>query len=283
MTFADWPLLSFQLRDPNEDTKNSRRLFSDKNFLSAVFESLDDDGIIAAQIGAASTINSMPDSHRNDGLMMKFLDGLEDVGFASVNEYEEMHGRLATNWRYIVALKDRSNRAEWYGVEPEVALRLRKRIVDSTSGESPLQYFDSSSQMLFQYPSRAAEDGFCRAEPDSCELADFDPFVKEHPVNHFEVRQSIAGPFRGVYAKVDVLKGEYLSISECVTQMFVPPKATEILFKMVPHHSFYHTFAKGYLDGYGLQDSHFVSNAHRVCSSDLLILNSPSFCFLYSF
>lgn len=160
-------------------------------------------------------------------------------------------------------MKSRFSRARWTASEAEISLALSKRIVQTIGGEFPLRHFDGALMMQYQFPTRAAEERFCRGYPKGCSASQgtFSSGGKDHPITSFEVRTSSIGGGRGVFAKEDIAKNDYLALGECVYQMFVPPSSYSIL-----HHSekvlglrFWKAVYHGYIDGYGLLDSYFVS------------------------
>jgi len=268
--------------DPRTKTTESCRIFDNDVFIDALFNGLSDEGVLAAQGGEAGSMDWAPDAYISDGLMNDFIDNLVGAGFVSVQEYEETHGRLYIPWRYIVAMKNRFSRAYWIAGEAEVALAITKRIVTLDNGDLALKHFDAATMMTYQFPSRVAETRFCRANPEDCGYhADvLDPYVQDHPVSEFEVRESggeRAG--RGVYAKTQIKQGEYVSLDECVNQMYVPPWTNELLF--LAHRKlglpFWEVVAQGYVDGYGLIDSHYVSAAWCTTNKTNILAGSALF------
>lgn len=244
----------------SEDTS---RIFGNEKFVESLHNALGEYGILVAQLGESDTIDSVPDSYWNDGIMENFFSSLEDVGFESVLEYEEMHGRVAAPMRFVAALNSRYCRARWFSSEAELSLRLHKRIVKTVGGEMPLRQFDAATMIQYMLPSRAAEERFCKGFPDYCGSPQdvFVSGVKDHPISSFEVGTSSAGGGRGVFTKEHIAKGDYLSLDECVNQMFVPPTVGELIYSIQRKNvgAFWEVLVGGYLEGYGLQDSYFVS------------------------
>ena len=80
----------------------------------------------------------------------------------------------------------------------------------------------------------------------------------------FEVKASGVGGGRGIFTLEDIAEGDFVGIEESVHGMFISPMTHEILFhqalKYVGQYAiFLPTLARGYINGYGMQDSFFVS------------------------
>ena len=207
----------------------------------------------------------------DDGQVNVFIKNLEDADFGSVVEYEEMHGRLQTPWRYLVGMKELESRARWMQTEAEVNLQLHKRIHRTVDGDLPLRHFDAASMMSYSLPSKVAEIRFCKTRPQACvvegrsvEQGGYDPYTKNHPVSSFEVRRSSSvGGGRGVFSKVDIANGDYLGLEEGVHGMHVPSLAHNLIFDMLEKFAdeggFWDVLGDGYIDGYGFQNSFYVS------------------------
>jgi len=217
---------------------------------------------MAVQLGEAGQIDFMSDLHLNDGLIAQFIEGLEAANFVSMHDYEEMHGRLDVAWRFATVLKQYEARSRWYADEAEVSLSISKRIHQTLDGKPPLAHFDGATMMTYTYPSRVVELRYCSVNPEKCGPQDvFNRDVIDHPIESFEVR-SIPGVGRGVFAKHDIKKGDYCSLQDCVHQMFIPPLASALLEDgrdKLKDFEYWETFQTGYVEGYGLQNSFFVS------------------------
>lgn len=255
--------------DPNTDQEYTRLIFDNPDFVGALYNSLGELGVVAVQIGDAESLGSAPDTFLDYGQVNKFIENLEDADFGSVVEYEEMHGRLQTPWRYLVGMKKIESRARWMQTEAEVNLQLRKRIHQTVDGDLPLRHFDGASMMSYALPSKVAEIRFCKshtceAEGRPVEQGGYDPYTKNHPVSSFEVgKSSSVGGGRGVFSKVDIANGDYLGLEEAVHGMHVPSLAQDLIFDMLGKFAdeggFWDVLGVGYIDGYGFQDSFFVS------------------------
>ena len=243
--------------DPGTDFEYTSQIFDNDDFVGALHNSLRIDGITAIQIGEmdATSLESMQ--------VNEFIDHLKKAGFQCVLEYDEMHGRLSSPWRYLVVMKDEESRGRWYGSEADMSLYLHNRIVRDISGGLPLRHFDGATMVTYSTPSRVAEERFCRAHPDDCEPV-FNPETRNHPMSAFEVKTSGVGGGRGIFTLEDIAKDDFLGVEESVHGMFLPPMTHELLFQRTlpyvrEHAKFLQTLANGYINGYGMQDSFFVS------------------------
>jgi hypothetical protein len=215
------------------------------------------DGIVAMQIGDAGKLNTPPDI-----VVADFINSLDESGFKSIMEYEDMHGRLPVPCRYVVAMKDKSSRTRWFLSEAEISLLLHKRIMRDMNGELPLRHFDGASMLTYRLPSRVAEERFCRGTPEACTAA-LDPETINRPLSFFEIKLSSVGGGRGVYALHDISAGDYLAIEDMAHSLFISPSTHKLIFMAlksvgVPS-DFWHVLGRSYIDGYGFQDSFFVS------------------------
>lgn len=160
--------------DPDTDFEYTSQIFDNDDFVKALHSSLQKDGVTAIQIG------EMDATSLESTQVHEFIKHLEKAGFRSVQEYDEMHGRLSSPWRYLVAFKDEYSRGRWYGSEAEISLYLHKRIVRDISGGLPLRHFDAATMVTYSTPSRVSEERFCRAHPDHCDESIFDPERRNH-------------------------------------------------------------------------------------------------------
>ena len=84
--------------------------------------------------------------------------------------YDEIHSGFGDPWSTLVAFKDSQTRQNWYRNAAEVELQLRKRILSTKTGGSPLRYFDGATIGSYQVPASAFETIYCRQQdaPTEC-------------------------------------------------------------------------------------------------------------------
>jgi hypothetical protein len=70
----------------------------------------------------------------------------------------------------MVGFKQRASQSNWFANEASVDLKIRERVVQTRSGESPLRYFDGATMKSYRFPMKPIEDAFCLKDPipESC-------------------------------------------------------------------------------------------------------------------
>ena len=209
--------------------------------------------MFVAQMGEVDGLNE-PGIAGNQ--FLSFTAGLTDAGFESLFEYAEAHGRFLEPWTFVLALKDRNSRARWFRNEAQVLLDMRERSLLTTTGSCPFHFFDGATFMVYQFPSRIAEEVWCRSNENECEGGHgFDPILLDHKEASKTVgRSSVANGGRGVFASENISMESYLGIEECVNGIFVPPTTFELLEDLEDEFSdsntFWATLYEGYIQGY---------------------------------
>ena len=190
-----------------------------------------------AQVGEDEELVDPMRSHVHLGQLQTFITNIEQVGFQTIKEYSEVHGGFMAVWKFLIAFKDPSYKANWYANEAEIDLKVRERSMPTVSGESPFRYFDGATMMVYQYPSRISEEVFCRTQPTPalCEEGHgFDPERQNAPISAFEVKPSkIPNAGRGVFFKEAFPKGTYIAVDEGVNDMMLLPFALSIIESML--------------------------------------------------
>ena len=111
--------------------------------------------------------------------IMAQIDSLKNAGFESMHQYIEGHSHYDAPWSYLVSFKNYKSRARWYRNAAEIEVGLRQRIHSTKSRQPVLRFFDGSTMMSYQLPSKTQEVIYCRSvdAPWECDLA-FNPHTK---------------------------------------------------------------------------------------------------------
>jgi hypothetical protein len=249
--------------DPSSFLPFSDLLYSNNDLMDALANALGEEGIFAAQVGEADELDDPAELFDDEEQLTDFLKGLERTGFESVLDYHEAHGRLLNPWSFLLAMKDSTYRSNWFMNEAELNAEIQQRILSTTTGDSPLLYFDGATMATYQFPSRLVEEPWCRGQSALCKKGHgYDPFVQDNPMSSFEVRSSLLrGGGRGVFAKEFIPKDSYVSLGECVHSVFVQPKTYDIMEESARFFQdasgYWKVLYFGYIDGYGWQDSFY--------------------------
>jgi hypothetical protein len=260
-------LYSVFSRDPNSVVVFSDLLYKNDDLVEAFSRALGDDGIFVAQVGELESVDDPPESVYPDSRFVSFVKGLELVGFESIIDYAESHGRFTESWSFVLAMKNSESRASWFLSEAEMSIRIARRAMPTRSGEVPFLFFDGATMAHYQFAPRVVEEVWCRDKPAECATGHgYDPEVAVNlPRSSFEVRGSrVAMGGRGVFAKEFVPKGAVIGLDECVHGMFLPSTAFALLRRAAEEidesvTEFFDVFRWGYIDGYGWLDSAYVS------------------------
>jgi hypothetical protein len=243
--------------DPNSVVEFSDILYNNTMFIEAISRSLGPDGIFIAQTGEVDYMDDPPDELDPTENFSFFLEGLLRVGFESVLDYEESHGRFQATWSFVLALKDSELRSRWLSSEAEIQYEMKQRLLRTKDGESPLRYFDGATMMQYHFPSRSVEESWCTSNKkgDCRKGHGFDPEIQSLPRSAFEVKASaIAGGGRGVFAKEFIPKGSYIGLDDCVQGMFVPSLAHTLVSDAADSFAnfseYWNVFFWGYIEGY---------------------------------
>lgn len=69
-------------------------LYTDKDFYTSLYNSLNDDGILVAQVGEAHRLDDAAEEISKDMHRASLINGLIEAGFEGIREYEEVSSRL---------------------------------------------------------------------------------------------------------------------------------------------------------------------------------------------
>ena len=178
-------------------------MYTSLPFLTALCNSLEDDGIIVMQLGIAPNLSSPPENVALNEKRGILTNTLSKAGFKSIHIYEESHCGFHAPWSFLIGMKSGSNRKRWYRTGADIDIDIHQRILRTHSGSSPIKYFDGATMTSYQLPSKAFESVYCKAEPtpESCKTGD-----KKSEITSQSVRRSRNNPFdlyldRHIYEK----------------------------------------------------------------------------------
>jgi len=246
--------------DPQDDVPFAKVLYNSIRFAKSLYNSLNDDGVIVFQVGASPDSDSGSDESI-DQMKAALQKNLETIGFHSMHLYEESHGQFEEPWSFLVAMKSKEGRKNWFSNIAQTDLEIHSRILRTYSDKPNLKYFDGATVQSYQYPHRVFQGVFCRAEPkpDSCYYLDSEE-EKENLVSmsDLEVKMSSASEEsgRGIYAKIDIKEGSFIGMQNSPENLYFAPSTVKGMNSVFEHD-------KGsvveevldYMDGYGWQSN----------------------------
>ena len=142
-------------------------------------------------------------------------------------------------WSYLVALKDYKSKSRWHRTAPELQIALRQRLHRTKSGRPVLRYFDATTMVSYQLPSRAQETTYCRQEagdddeiPDDCDI--ILEVYRDHvhlPIEYLRVGKSGVGERagRGLFAARDIPSHALIGTDKSVNGFLFPPLVWSVL------------------------------------------------------
>jgi hypothetical protein len=80
-------------RDPQNQIDFVDALYSDGPFLRSLFDALQPNGIVTAQVGQAASLSDPPEDYSINKNRLKFIQSLISLGFETVRSYEEVRDR----------------------------------------------------------------------------------------------------------------------------------------------------------------------------------------------
>ena len=152
--------------NPEDNVDFSEVLYDDMEFAKTLYGALNEDGILAVKLGPGRSLSDPPEQWTRAHHVAQMVANLEQVGFSSIQEYEESHGGMleTETSSFLVAFKSFVSQKEWstFANEALVQIKLQERLVRTKSGELPLTYVDAATLLSYQMPSRTSEVMFCR-------------------------------------------------------------------------------------------------------------------------
>merc|ERR1711957_768282 len=202
--------------DPQDDVPFAKVLYESMRFTKSLYNSLNDNGLIVFQVGASPDSDSGPDES-TDQMKASLQTNLEKSGFHSIHLYEESHCEFEDPWSFLVAIKSKEGRKNWYSNIAEIDLEIHSRILRTYSEKPNLKFFDGATMQIYQNPHRVFENVFCRSDPkpESCYYLDSEVEKEDIiPMSDFEVKMSSTAENsgRGVYTKVEIEEGSFIGM-----------------------------------------------------------------------
>jgi len=246
--------------DPQDDVPFAKVLYESMRFTKSLYNSLNDNGLIVFQVGASPDSDSGPDES-TDQMKASLQTNLEKSGFHSIHLYEESHCEFEDPWSFLVAIKSKEGRKNWYSNIAEIDLEIHSRILRTYSEKPNLKFFDGATMQIYQNPHRVFENVFCRSDPkpESCYYLDSEVEKEDIiPMSDFEVKMSSTAENsgRGVYTKVEIEEGSFIGMEESTQNVFFWPSTVHILHNVLRlDDDSAVEDVLDYMDGYGWQSN----------------------------
>ncbi len=253
---------------------SSNSLWSLPEDTESIFDSISD-------MLSANGVLVVPHDDLGSSNAHTIFDILAGVGFEAIHRYEEfIHlDRLS----FIACFNNIETRALWFTSAAELHVRMQRNLIRTTLNEVPIMYwFDETTMMAYQLPSRSVEDDFCNQpqKPFMCDEGHgFDPEVPNAPISSFAVGISrIPGAGRGIFFQTDVPKGTFIAADESVYDILFYPSTTSIVNDMIDYLDsseflHYSSLFYTYLFGYGFAFEYFGKAGYLVDTGILTFIN----------
>lgn len=242
----------------------SHHFFDNEVFVRSLSNALREDGIFVARVGEEASLDRAGAHRTSRRSEFAFMEHLKQQGFERIDEYAEAHGDLRGVQNYKIAFKSVRTFERWHLNQANVDLEIHGRSIKTMNRvDEPLfRFFDGATMMTYQYPSRLAEEIFCRDDPvpELCKLGHgLDPERRNVNISFLEVKLSpIPNAGRGVFVKEAVSEGSYIAIDESCHDVVVMPSTVYLIqqFSSAPEANRWKMF-DAYLYGYGFQSDYF--------------------------
>jgi len=241
--------------DPQDNVPFADVLYNNQEFLTSLYNALNDDGMIVLQLGMAPTLRDPPESFSRDSRRDMLANSLAEVGFKSLHMYEEGACGFEDPWTFLVAMKDSTHTANWLRSVAELDYQIYARTFLTHSGTPALKFFDSSTMKRYQLPTKGHEVVYCRKDPvpNSCNAFNIKTGTLDYPISNFEVKESTVGNDggRGVFTKVDIKEGSMLAMADNLKYVHIPSSTVQVLENMHYNAPFDVGRVLDYVYGYG--------------------------------
>jgi hypothetical protein len=140
--------------------------------LSGLKKILQEDGILVLNVASDFRVVDSQATHHAMPVQnpRRIRQGLEELGFVDVKQYEETQAGLPGSKNFVVAFKGTDTAKNWNRNEAQVNRMIRERFVETKSGNSPLQFFDGSSMVAYSKFEHAVGDCAEHPNPRWCDL-----------------------------------------------------------------------------------------------------------------
>lgn len=173
--------------------------------------------------------------------------------------YEDANASSDGPSLFLLVAKDWSTRSYWFRNTAQSDFETFKRIRNSVSGGSLLEYFDGSVLEAFRAPHRVMETIYCRSSPMPVECIK-NGKVQDIPLSNLRVGPSSIGDGsgRGLFTDIDIKEGSTIARKSANNPIKFPPSAYDLMMKYYDI-SVDHQALHNYMDGYGWQSEFYVS------------------------
>lgn len=222
------PLDHFYARDIES------QYFQDSTFLTTVYKSLNDNGILVIQIGLVPSIHDPQNgtNYARDNILTLIENHSQTE---AILIYEEPHVGFEEPTAFLIACKSRNCRDGWYRNSHQVDYLLKYNLRESTRGNL-LVHYDGSTHVDYQYPSRGWEVVYCKREPmpvecgfiglDKGKLV-FTMDIEDKEESSFEVRKQ-NGKY-SIISKVFIPRGSYIMPDSVSSNYWIHQQSKENL------------------------------------------------------
>jgi len=261
-TEAPFDVIIMDALDPTDDVPFAKALYDNDTFLRALYSGLSDNGVIVMQLGESPGLTDPAETHSKHYHRGRLTKLCNQVGFKSLNIYDEGHNGFQWPWTYFVAFKHIESRALWYSNPAQVELMIQRRILPTKAGPSSLNYYDGATQKNFQVPHKVFETVFCRTvpTPKECKTLGFKNKHAIIPKSSFEVRKSGAGEIagRGVFTKKNIEEESLIIPEDTINSVRIYAAAVELIYSYCEAGGNVCSLEE-WMDGYGWEVSALVS------------------------
>jgi hypothetical protein len=243
---------------------------------------LNTDGIFISQLGEDEVMDMAGAKHSPKKLARSFIEQLKHQGFQRIESYTEAHGGFLAPWGYMIAFKCADcTFSRWHSNQAMIDLEIHRRSMATVDGsqDNLFRVFDGATMMGYQYPTRVAEEIFCRdmPKPMGCNSGHgMNPEIYNAPIETLNVlTNTIPNASVSVICTQDIRKGSYLALEATTQNALVMPSTSKIMQQyMIQSYSTHrwHIFDTT-LFGYGCTRNYFWGTSFFVDCSPLIFLN----------
>jgi len=231
----------------------------DDLFVSAVSHAIADEGIVIVNLGRSPGLNF----RSKESIFFKHYLQVENIlkkemRMRMLHIYEESHGGILGPRSYVVACKSKTCNSKWLSNNPLLEIQIHHRIFRTYSGAPPLKYVDGATLASYQVPHKVIENLYCQRDPipNECTILQNHGNMPNLPLAQFQVENSIIiGGGKGVFAKVDMMKGALIGRESAVHVIHFSPETYHVVSKYHRFLSGAHNFGAVYffMEGYGFE------------------------------
>jgi len=221
--------------DVEDEVALSKEMDKSEEMISALFDSLSEDGVLAIEVGIAPNIHEpspLRGANRNREILFNLIEKKAKAMFV----YEDTHTVHNEPYSFLVACKSSSCRKLWYASVSAVDYQIYERIPKTKKGEVGLIHYDGATHSLYQYAPKAWETIYCRREPMPLECnyrgLDFSTKIYEYEEDSEDSAFSIVEEDDGtskVFANVMIEEGSYILPSHLAASFVISDTSIEAL------------------------------------------------------